>query len=175
MHYTDFRSIPKLNRHPAYACDVYWGDLENWISSQGDRLNDDPDFQRAYVWDLEQKINFIEFCLQGGVSGRNLYWNCKYYLRGENTPIELVDGKQRLNAVREFLAGKFPAFGNTYWSDIAATASFADHCVSFRMNILDMERAEMLRWYIFMNEGGVAHLRSDLVHARHLLEEIEDD
>lgn len=172
VRYTDFRQIPALNKNPAYACDVNWDYLEQWLAGQ-QNLDTEPDFQRGYVWDDTRKKKFVEFCLHGGVSGRNLFWNCRGYTRGLSNPMVLIDGKQRLNAVLGFIRGEFAVFGDTVWSDIKNTCGF-EPCVSFRMNVVEMGRAETLRWYIFMNSGGVAHTRNDIARAERLLEKCDE-
>lgn len=165
--YTNFHDIPKLNKLPAYACDIGWDFVEEWIAMH-ENLDLEPDFQRDYVWTREQQISYVEFCLQGGVSARNLFFNCLGYKHRLDNPMTIIDGKQRLAAARAYVAGEFAAFGETTWDDVKKTCVF-EQSVGFRINVVEMTRDETLRWYVFMNGGGTPHTRADLERARALI------
>ena len=61
-----------------------------------------PDFQREFVWKLKQKSELIESILMG------IPLPMIYFFEGENGVIQVVDGKQRLTTLFEFLNNKYP-------------------------------------------------------------------
>ncbi len=61
-----------------------------------------PDFQREFVWKLKQKSELIESILMG------IPLPMIYFFEGEGGVIQVVDGKQRLTSLFEFLDNKFP-------------------------------------------------------------------
>lgn len=107
-----FRDIKTFPRCP-YRVDVSWIGLESHIEPErmGLTLDLDPDFQRAHVWTSAQQTAYVEYILQGGTSGCELYFNCAGWQKDWRGPYVIVDGKQRLEAVRRFMRGEIPAFG----------------------------------------------------------------
>lgn len=168
-----FRDIPQFP-HCCYRCDVSWSYLEFHINSQqrpedGIAMLDlNPDFQRAHVWTPEQQTAYVEYILQGGTSGRELYFNCAGWMKDFSGPYVIVDGKQRLEAVRRFLRGEIPAFGHSrdeYSDDPNMLVA------TFSWNIAALQtRAEVLRWYLNFNAGGTVHTDAELARVRALLE-----
>lgn len=169
VRFQDIKTFPLC----PYRCDVDWSSLEWYIERQSDRnegsLNLDPDFQRAHVWTPEQQISYVEYILRGGTSGKELYFNCPDYSKGSiEGPYVIVDGKQRLEAVRAFMREDIPAFGHlrTEYSDKPdmLTARFSWNIGGLRT------RAEVLEWYLNFNAGGTVHTQAELDRVRELLE-----
>jgi hypothetical protein len=61
-----------------------------------------PEFQREFVWKLKQKSELIESILMG------IPLPMIYFFEGEGGVIQVVDGKQRLTSLFEFIDDKFP-------------------------------------------------------------------
>lgn len=167
MKYDD---IPQFTRAAPYAVDVPWSMLENHLKElrQDYKLDLNPDFQRGHVWTSRQQERFVEFCLRGGSSANNIYLNCPGWQHGGGPTGELVlvDGKQRLEAVCAFLRNEVKAFGYL-------RREFKDKMpfIRFRMNVNDLEtRAQVLQWYLDMNDGGIAHSEKELSKVRTMLE-----
>lgn len=168
-----FRDIPKFP-HCSYRITMPWVALEQHIASQQEQcpgmasLDLDPDFQRPHVWTEEQQIAFVEYQLQGGTSGRELYFNCTGWNRDYRGPYVIVDGKQRLQAVRRFMANEIPAFGY-FLHQYDDKLGYSDN--HFNWNIAALEtRAEVLRWYLNFNAGGTVHTAEELERVRQLLQ-----
>lgn len=166
-----FRAIPQFTRSGNYQVNISWSYLEQQLESWNDRKRSplvlDPDFQRAHVWNEEKHIRYVEYVLRGGKASRILYFNCSSWMGNFNTPVELVDGKQRLEAARKFLRNELPVFGHLFeeYSDqLGFRADFV-----FVVNDLKT-RAEVLQWYLDLNEGGVVHTSEELDKVRALLE-----
>lgn len=167
-----FSDIPRISQ-ANYRVDVPWYHLRRHLEmmADGGKLELDPPYQRGYVWTLEQKIAYIEFRLKGGMSGGDIFWNAPGWNDATSDTVELVDGKQRLNAVLEFLDGKFPAFGLMI-HEFKGDLDMVRYRFKFHINDLK-DPADVLQWYIDMNTGGSIHTEDDLAPAYKLLAEVK--
>lgn len=163
-----FQDIPLLPR-AHYEVDVEWGSLERFIQGaiENDGLNLEPDFQRAHVWTREQQIAYVEYVMQGGEVGKNLTFNAPGWGYDLETGVyEIVDGKQRLEAVRAFLRDEFPAFGSL-------RSEYTDRMrmhLGFKWRICGLTtRAEILQLYLNINAGGTPHTQEELDRVRIML------
>lgn len=159
-----FRDIPKFP-FASYHVNVSWKYFTEWIGDKNDdslTCDMEPFYQRDYIWTTEQKIAYVEYQLKGGFSGRDIFWNCPTWMNFKKTGniIQLVDGKQRINAVTEFLNDKIPAFGIKY-SEFEDKMHPLDPSFIFHVNNLQTER-EVVEWYVGMNTGGSIHTEKDL-------------
>lgn len=172
-----FRDIPQF---PAarWAVDVPWTHLEQNLDTirGGGDLRLDPDYQRAHVWTPEQQTAYVEFQLMGGEISRTLIFNAPHWgqlgVDPADTYVELLDGKQRLEAVRAFLRGDIPVFETKYdeWEDKLPTMEYR-----FRFQICCLEtREEVLELYLKINAGGTPHGKDELDRVRVLLAEARE-
>lgn len=161
--------FPRANYHVT----VLWRDLEKYLESQMDAsdgmaaLDLDPDFQRAHVWTPEQQSAYVEYILRGGESGKSLYFNCAGWMGDWRGPYVIVDGKQRLQAVRQWLNNQIPTFGMRYAEFGARVPS--DFYFDWHVASLS-SRIEVLRWYLDFNSAGTQHTPEELDRVRVLLE-----
>lgn len=171
--YTRFADIPQfVPFRGCYQVDVPWDNIEQFIDRHsrefGSGFQICPDFQRGHVWSVKQKIAYIEFCLRGGASARMLLWNCAcWHGGGTSSPLVLVDGLQRLTAVRDFLADEFRVFGSLF-SEYTDELDVMSQRFRVYINTLP-DRAAVLRWYLEINSGGVVHTQEELDRVRGLL------
>ena len=115
----NFRDIRKFTRHANYRVHVAWTFLEKQLEYWNDAylLEIEPEFQRAHVWDDDKRSKYIEYILQGGMSGKDIYFNCPEFGGGKAESrkfmrtLYIVDGLQRITAVRKFLNNKIKLFG----------------------------------------------------------------
>jgi hypothetical protein len=163
--FQDITLLPRAH----YEIDVDWNFLEDFLASaiKEDGLNLEPDFQRAHVWTREQQVAYVEYVMQGGEVGRNLTFNAKGW--GYNLVIgsyEIVDGKQRLEAVRSFLRDEFRAHGH-FRSEYTDRMRFH---MGFKWRVCSLEtRAEILQLYLNINAGGTPHTQEELDRVRIML------
>ena len=164
-----FQDIPKFTFSGNYAVHVDWRELKHTLDRYTKTYNLDmnPDFQRGHVWNDDKRTAYVEFILRGGDSSREVYFNCKGWMAGGEGPMQLVDGKQRIEAVMQFLDNKIPAFGHYFneYTDRMNNAWFHVH-----VNNLPT-RAQVLQWYIDLNAGGVVHTSEEINKVKKLLEE----
>lgn len=143
-------------------------------------LNLDPDFQRGHVWSRPQQEHFIENVLRRVVasSGLTIQFNCPHFddhdYAGElPREMQIVDGLQRLTAVRAFMAGAINAFGMPI-SGFANSSFDPARRQFFRLRFAVhtfATRRELLSHYLALNAGGTPHSSSEIDRVRALLQE----
>jgi len=167
MKFKDIKKFP----FSGYTVNVGWDYLRAWLNDNNEgimRLELNPLYQRGYVWSTRQKIEYVEYILKGGFSGRDIFWNCPTWMPFNKTMniVELVDGKQRVQAVLDFLDNKIPAF-NTLCKDYEDSI-FGHADFIFHVNNLKSLK-DTVEWYIGFNTGGSVHTKKDLEPAYNLL------
>lgn len=166
-----FRDIKLFTSKGTWECDFNLDgvlpQLDKWAREQG--LNINPDFQRIHVWTEAQQIAYVEYILRGGMTGRTIYLNNPEWGRGWHRGDEfvLVDGKQRVEALRRFFNNEITAFGGLF-SQYTDLPDFLRQ--GFKINVNNLgSRAEVLQWYLDMNTGGTPHTSEEIQKARELL------
>lgn len=107
-----FRDIPTFTR-AHYKVDVSLAHLDSVLedyATQGLQL--EPDFQRGHVWTIDQQVQYVEYLLREGLSGRVIYFNHPGWMKDWQGDFVLVDGLQRLTACLRFLHNEIPVFGS---------------------------------------------------------------
>jgi hypothetical protein len=166
----------------AYTVDWHIGNLERSLASvESDIVNSngkfelEPDFQRGHVWTRSQQIAYVEAVVRKTAPTRLLFncpgWSSSNRAKGdipENT-FQCVDGLQRLTALRKFLAGEFTIFnGQTIASLKGSPFDLSKYCLQMAVYEFD-SRAELLRFYIDLNQGGTVHANEEIERIRDLL------
>jgi len=167
-----FRDIPPLIRS-RYSINVPLKHTEHTIQEYLDQgLNLCPDFQRGHVWTEQQQTAFVEFLLRDGTSSRVIFFNHPGWMNSWEGNFVIVDGLQRLTAVRQFLANKIPAFHTFYQDYTDAMPSILD--LVFSIATLPT-KADVLQWYLELNAGGTPHTSEELDRVRTLLAATKND
>lgn len=164
---TAIRGLPRL--HPqmySYPVDQYAG-----LAAKPDRLDLNPPYQRGSVWGVERKRNLIRSLLMGLPIGA-VFLNSRNIME----PDRVVDGKQRIEAILDFLSNGLavPAewfvpdelvsdtFAMAYFSDLTLPAQrrFRSATVATYQTKLRTE-AEERELFLLINYGGVAQGETD--------------
>lgn len=164
-----FKEIPQMTRPANYHVVMDWLDIEPVLArySKTYKLNLDPDYQRGHVWTEENQIKYVEFILKGGNSSKDIQLNCKGWRTTYDGPMELVDGKQRLEAVRKFLRNELTIFGKHKFKDYID--GLPPHA-SFMFHVNDLAtRKDVIQWYLDMNTGGVIHSNDEINRVKKIL------
>lgn len=172
----NLQEIPQLFGFGNYKVTILFSCLLKQIESYKKDVNLDlePEFQRGYVWTQQQKEKYVEYILRGGTHGRDILFNYPSWSK-EISPLEkdpilnrmvIVDGKQRLSAVMDFLNDKLEVFGATF-SQFEGTLR-CTHYLNFHVNELTT-RKDILEWYLQTNDGGTIHTKEELDKVRELL------
>jgi hypothetical protein len=155
-----FSDILQMTKPSNYRVNVGWKYLKKHIGRDRNPPFDiNPDFQRGHVWTKEQKIAYVEFKLKGGSGSDIIQTNCPGWMNDFRGPYVLVDGKQRLTAVLDFLDDKLPVF-NHYYSEFEGRIP---HTCDFIWCVNDLEtKKEVLAWYVELNTGGTLHTKEEI-------------
>jgi hypothetical protein len=168
LKYDQIPRFPKAN----YTVDVGWSFLNEYLEqfSKGQTysINLNPDYQREHVWTKEQQSAYLEFILQGGESGNIIYWNHPNWMGTFDGTLELVDGKQRLEAVQAFLRDEVLAFGHYFSEMEPKILRMSNARFTFKISTLPT-RKDVLNWYIMINSGGTPHTQDEINRVRKLL------
>jgi hypothetical protein len=167
--------IVPYTRDGAWECDYDLRGVMRFLESQAEdriNMNLDPDFQRGHVWTADQQSAWLAHILRGGKNGRRIFFNHPGWQGSYKGVMELIDGKQRLEAVRAFLADEVKVLGYTY-SELAPSREARLYLLSrntLRLNVNTLpNRAAVLQWYLEMNDGGTPHTADELARVREML------
>lgn len=167
MKFADIKQFPQIH----YRTDIPIGHLEEYIFRMMNEhnLQINPDFQREHVWTRKQKINYVEYFLKNPSSGKEIYLNHPNWMNSFKGDFVLVDGKQRLNALIEFLNNKIPVFGfkkDQYEDKVPF--------LTISINIATLKtRKEVLQWYLDFNTGGTVHTLEEIQKVKKLIKKEE--
>lgn len=169
-------------RRSKYVVDVGFNFLESWLDGLNadygtdgrPGLNLDPDFQRGHVWSDTQRSRYVEYILRGGNAQIELQWNHPNWDSSGATdlPVEMqiIDGKQRLEAVRKYIRGEIAVFGRYVHEYAGTDFDIKRSLYRLKMNVHDMKtRKEVLQFYLDLNSGGVIHSDEEIDRVRALL------
>jgi len=154
-----------------------------FLCEGGPELDLNPPYQREEVWSEEQRVNLIKSILQGLPIGV-IFLNSRDIME----PVRVVDGKQRILAIRSFLDGDL-AVPREWFADEAERPEYPDIKTSvtsavvtgldlaprgrrhFEINAIATYETrfetedEERELYLRINFGGVPHTEADLARA----------
>lgn len=101
----------------------------NWNPFFLDKSGNEVPYQRDFVWGLKDNQLLIESIYQGIDIGKIVIRKRSFKfvedrIKDSKVPFfkEIVDGKQRLNAIVKFIAGEYPDLYDNYWDDLSLNA-----------------------------------------------------
>ncbi len=130
-----------------------------------------PPWQRPEVWTVEQKRRFIE--------GVFLGLGCGYYVtngqdwvgNGDSAPMSgwLIDGQQRISAIRDFLSGDLVVFDDVRFTEMSVPEQRRFGHTPFPCFELEYCAVEntLLDLYDRLNFGGTTHTAEQRVLPKH--------
>lgn len=162
----EIRIVTEQARYPLTGI---LGMLKEEIEGEGGRKEHryklDPEYQRRHRWNDERKSRLIEsFLMNVPVPPVFLY-------ERDLARFEVMDGRQRLNALSQFFADEFALTGLQYWSDLDGRTysqlpekvkdgidrRYISSIILLKETAATEERAAMLKKMVFerLNSGGV--------------------
>ena len=156
-----------------YSVDVPIAHIETqlaMLASDGPELAPDldPEYQRAHVWTRDQQVRFIEYLLLGGEVSRNI----TFAVEGDValSRWRLIDGKQRLTAIRAFIALEFGVFADEtrpmgHFANAIADIRRIQYSIKFVVVELKSKLDE-LNLYLSINAAGTPHTQEELDRVR---------
>ncbi len=135
-------------------------------------------YQRPLVWSLQDKQNLIHSIYNrlscGKIVIRNRGWN---WLESRDNEDEcywtdVVDGKQRLNTIVEFMNNEFPDKNGVYYNDFSSVSKrkFTDHQLFTYQEMNDTcTDEEVLEQFLLVNFAGVPQSEDHLQFVEKIL------
>lgn len=157
-------------------------DSDDYNTGRPDIFDLNPPYQRGTVWTLEQRQRLIESFLSGIPIG-SVTVNNRWAVNGYQGPVgyAVVDGKQRIETVRAFVADEFavPADwfedediadenpdGTILFSQLTKRGQFGVHNWTIPTQEARLATVEdEARLFILLNSGGTAQTAADLDRA----------
>ena len=157
--------------------DVITSDIQfliKYISENQIDLN--PPYQRDYVWSIEQKKSFIKALIQGKTTLKPTYL---YNNAPVNEPMyEILDGKQRINAVLSYMKHEFSING-LYYRELSAfdAKKFLRIPVEYtrikyyhpKQSHITMPLRDKIELFLQINEYGQRMSDTDLENAKRFI------
>jgi uncharacterized protein with ParB-like and HNH nuclease domain len=131
-----------------------------------------PDYQRDLVWTLKQKQDLILSILYGNPIGDFLIKRENDKTKGEiQVYWTVIDGQQRINALKGFVQGEFCLVNGDYFSDLKYW-DVREFLFNYQINcnvVRDISYEEEIELYLAKNLGGTAHTKEEIQKAKDLL------
>lgn len=132
-------------------------------------FQDNPDYQREYVWSEKDKESFLDSVFRGLDLGKFVLVSYDW----PNNLTEVLDGKQRINCATDFLLGRIK-FKGKYWWQISwrDRHEFESRLIQYvELNGNKTTRAQRLRLFLEVNASGVPQTEEHLAKVRKLYED----
>jgi hydrogenase maturation factor len=131
----------------------------------------EPEYQRDFVWNLEDKIALIDSIFNNVEIGKFVFIHLGYYGK---YAYEILDGKQRLKTLLDFFEDRFQYKGK-YFSDLSIREQdfFEDYSVSVAETRDELTREQKLRYFLKLNTNGKVMAKEQLEKVEKMLEQEE--
>lgn len=125
--------------------------LVTMLSSFGVDMN--PEYQRELAWEESDKVRLIDSIFNQVDIGKFVFRKLPF--KSDGPGYEVVDGKQRLNALLEFMADRF-AYRGKKWSELSRfdRGYFESYSISYAELHESYTRAQVLELFVRLNTGG---------------------
>lgn len=132
----------------------------------------EPEYQRRFVWELEDKIALIDSIFNNVEIGKFVFIHLGY--EGD-IAYEILDGKQRLRALLDFYEDRFKYKGK-YFNDLSIREQqfFEDYPVSVAETRDEITREQKLRYFLKLNRAGHVMAKEQLEKVEEMLNETEN-
>lgn len=141
------------------------------IKSQCFGIESDVDYQRDYVWSLEDKQELINSIFQGIDIGKFVFVERK--ITSVEKSYEILDGKQRLNAIMEFYENRFK-FKDVYFYELSKKDKnvFRNHSISSAVVKENITEKQKLNLFVRLNSFGKVMSKEHLEKVKEMMKEI---
>lgn len=129
-----------------------------------------PIYQRPYIWESQDKIKLIETIFEHGNIGLFVF-NHKHF-EENGSCYEIIDGKQRLNAITDFYEDKFKVKG-FYFSELTPNdkSSFKNSMI-LESETHELDLKTQLKLFLKINRTGRQVEESHIKKVKELLKNI---
>jgi hypothetical protein len=130
----------------------------------------EPEYQRDYVWELEDKVALIDSIYNFVDIGKFVFIHNGYSVK---YLYQILDGKQRIRAILDFYENRFQYQGK-YFSDLSRRDQnhLREYPVS-EAEVRDITQEQILRYFLKLNVSGKVMAKEQIEKVRKLLEDIQ--
>lgn len=130
-----------------------------------------PDYQRGYVWDYEDKELLIDSIFNNIDIGKFVLINTEDW-QVTDLYYEILDGKQRLSTMIEFFENRLKYKGK-YYNDLSFDdqRTFKEHAISVA-EVKDCNKKDVLKYFLMLNRTGKSMDKSQLDKVENMLNEM---
>jgi cyanate lyase len=130
-----------------------------------------PAYQRELVWELEDKVKLIDSIFSNVDIGKFVFRQLPERTSIEAPYYEVVDGKQRLSAIKDFYEDRFKYKGLTF-----SELNFRDqaHFETYPISVANVQRAtdqQIYKLFVRLNTGGKAVSEEQINKVKELIKE----
>lgn len=139
-------------------------------------------YQRNFVWSREENQNLIHSIYENIECGKILVCSKEFdeieemYEKGERelSFFDIVDGKQRLNAILKFLTNEYPDKNGNYWKDFSRRAQrkFEDSQSFTFCELIKATDKQVLTQFLKLNFTGIPQSKEHLEFIKGLRKEV---
>jgi hypothetical protein len=130
----------------------------------------DPEYQRDYVWELDDKVALIDSMFNNVDIGKFVFIHKGY---GEEYLYEILDGKQRIRAILDYYENRF-AYKGLYFNDLSSREQ--DHLEGYNISIAEVKnisKEQILRYFVTLNKHGKAMDKAQIEKVEKMILDIE--
>lgn len=131
----------------------------------------EPEYQRGYVWELEDKIALIDSIFNNVEIGKFAFIdNSNEKWEATGFSYEILDGKQRLSTLCEFYEGKFEYKGFKF-NELHPLDR--NHIMSYPVSIAELRDAteqDVLKYFVKLNSNGKVMDKEHLDKVKSMIE-----
>lgn len=131
-------------------------------------VDDTPDYQRGYAWSDKDKELYLDSVFAGRELGRFIFIRRGYPHRDQ-----ILDGKQRLNCLYDFVTSQL-AYGGVYWHELSPRDRdrIENRSIQFaELHQNEFTRADFLQIFLEVNAAGVPQTEEHLARVRAMLKD----
>jgi len=118
-------------------------------------VNFEPDYQREFVWSLEDKVSLIDSIFHNVDIGKFtfIHYEMEKWIE-TGLGYEILDGKQRIRAILDFYEDRFTYKGKLF-SELSHRDKhhFTDYAIA-QAEAKNLTDDQILRYFIMLNTGG---------------------
>ena len=132
-----------------------------------------PDYQRDYVWTMEDKVLLIDSVFKNIDIGKFVLVNLPFDKYVDiNKSYEILDGKQRLSTLVEFYENRFPYQGK-YYNDLSREDKMTFNNLTIAVaNLQDSSKRTILKYFLLLNRTGRRMEETHLQNVEKMLEKL---
>ena len=159
-----------INTEPLFTSEVYIQYSNYTLSALFSKVfffgvNLEPDYQRGYVWNEDDKLAFIDSVFKDRELGRFLLIKLPY--KEDGAGYEIVDGKQRLSTLIDYVSGKFSYRGKYFYQlHPMDRTKIEEKTITIGTLDEDTSREQLLDIFISLNTHGKVMSEEHLASVR---------